>query len=465
MTRTRLLLAAGGVLIAVQIVGPCPYLTPDAVDYLSMARSVADTGSPRRLGEEHLRLGPAYPFVLSPLFLLDPEPFLLLSVLNLALLAAFGLAAFAWARRVAPEAAPWVALFAVTNTVVLGLFRRSLSETVFCAGLFAVAVGYNRALAGALRPGWWAILLPLQCGVALTRQAGAFAAGGFAVALCWQALRGRRSWSSALGLGLLATVPTAAAVVGWTAFDTGRMHTPGDFHHASALATGPGPATADLPTEPLSRRLAEGLRVRVAEVGRVTIPAMAKNYAPPETWLHPTTLIYVLFFALIMIGWARHLRAADDSLAWMWPCYFALYVYWPFDQAARFTAPLAPLLAVCLWRAVGEFGGRRPALFAVLAALHLVYGTGVWLVTDRPLGHALWGYWPEVRRVADDFRERPVELAVAADAEGLRLAVEFLLDRDVPVVRDGAAPQFVLGWGDGRKGVPVGERGVVVRPP
>jgi len=463
--KQRWIWAAIGTLVAVQIISPCPYFTPDAGAYLSMARSLAHDGALLRYGDPHIRYGPAYPFVIAPLFWLSSEPFLLLSVLNFALLVGFGLAAYFWARGVAPAAAPYAAALGVVNVVVLAMFRRPLSETVFCPLLFGLAIGYNRALTGTLRPGWWAVLVPGSCVLALTRQAGLMIAAGFATALLWQAIRGRRSWRSAIGLAILAVVPPTAAVFGWAAIDGARVHRSGDFDHVAALKTGPGPETADMPTSPLGRRVIEGLRVRVAEVGRVTIPLMAKVYAPSETWLHLDTLIYFSWFSFIVYGWLRHLREADDSLAWMWPFYFALYVYWPFDQAARFTAPLVPLLMVCLWRAVGNLGDWRPRLFAALTVAHLLISLGTWIVTERPRGHGLWAHWPELRRIADEFRDRPDELAVEPDAVELTRPVEFWLDRTIPVRVPGETRRFVIGWGDELRKIPLEQRKVVVRPP
>jgi hypothetical protein len=458
--------AAVGVLVAMQLVSPWPYLTPDATAYLSMARSLAHQGTLLRFGDPHVRFGPAYPFVISPVFWLTDEPFLLITLLNTALLALFAIAIFGWARCVAPDAAPYAAAFAVVNVVVLAMFRRPLSETVFCPLLFAIAIGYNRALAGSLRSRWWAVLVPASCVLVLTRQAGVMLPVGFACAVLWQAIRGRRRWASAIPFAAIATVPPMLAVVGWAAFDGAKAHRQGDFHHVSALRTDRGPEAADLPTGPLPRRVAEGLRVRVAEVGRVTLPLMSKVYAPPETWLHQCTLFYVPWFALIVYGWVRHLRETDDAMAWMWPWYFALYVYWPFDQAARFTAPLAPLLLVFTWRAVGNLRGWRPTVFVVLISLHLLISLGTWIVTDRPRGHGLWKHEPELHRIAEEFRGRPDELAVDSDAPEIARLMELWLDHPIPVVTaHEPSPRWVVGWGSDQKRTPLQSRTVVLRAP
>lgn len=463
--RVRCLWVAIGVLVAVQLVAPWPYLTPDAGAYLSMARSLAHEGTLLRFGDPHIRYGPAYPIVIAPLFCLADEPFLLLSLLNTALLASFAIAVYVWARGVAPEAAPYAVAFAVVNVVVLAMFRRPLSETVFCPLLFALGLGYNRALAGTLRPRWWAFIVPASCVLVLTRQAGVMLPVGFACAVLWQAIRGRRSWASAIGFAALAVVPPAVAVVGWAAFDGAKAHRDGDFNHMAAMRTDRGPEAADLPTTPLVRRVAEGLRVRVAEVGRVTLPLMSKVYAPPETWLHQCTLFYVPWFVFVLCGWLRHLRETDDSLAWMWPWYFALYVYWPFDQAARFTAPLAPLLMVFLWRSVGT-QRWRPTLFAVLIVLHLLISLGTFIVTEGPRGYGLWTHEQELRRIANEFRERPDELSVDADAPEIARLLEFWLDRPLPVVVNREpSSRWVVGWDTDQKRLPLERRTIVLRPP
>src|SRR5262249_13074602 len=59
-------LAAWVVLVAAQIVTPLWYPTPDACNYLSIARSIATQGTVTRLGDRNPMYGLGYPLLVSP---------------------------------------------------------------------------------------------------------------------------------------------------------------------------------------------------------------------------------------------------------------------------------------------------------------------------------------------------------------------------------------------------------------
>ncbi len=449
--------------IAILVVAPWPYLTPDAVNYLSIARSIAHRGELARLGQSQVFHGPGYPVMLAPVFWIADEPFLLISIINAALLAAFGWTAYRWAKLNTPAAAPYVALLVVVNVVVSANFRRPLSETVFCPALFGLAIGYNRILKGQFPKSHWPVLITGQIGLALVRQMGALAAAGFALACLSQAVRGQRRWSNAIGLGALTCLPTAFAVIAWTCYDNARA---ADFSNADFLASqSTAAAIADWPLHPLSRRLAEGLRVRIAEVGQVTLPGLFKSYAGPERWLDIHTLIFVPYFALLLVGWRRVLRIGD-VMAWIWPLYFAAHVYWPFNQSARFTVPMTPVLFVFLWRALDHWPTRRVPLFVTLIALHFAVSFGFTMAVDAPKARAIWGHWPTLQAIAQERRISNATVSVAEDSSDLQLPLQFLLDRPIPVL---STEQIVLSrsdivsWDDTRKTTPPWKRQVIVK--
>jgi hypothetical protein len=433
--------------IAALVVSPWPYLTPDAVNYLSIARNLANRGELARLGESQVFHGPGYPVLLAPVFWISAEPWLAISIVNAGLLALFGGLAYRWAKDNTPDAAVYVGLLTVVNVIVTTIFRRPLSETVFCSGLFALAISYNRVLQGTFPGRLWPALIAGQCGLALVRQMGAIAGFGVAAAVTVQAIRGERRWSSALAVGFLTCVPPAIVVVSWTLYDNARA---AEFSNADFLATqSSSAAIADWPLHPLTRRLAEGLRVRISEAGQITIPGLFKSYAAPECWLDANTFVYVPYFALLLVGWRRLLRT-NDVMAWIWPLYFLAHVYWPFYQSARFTAPLAPVLFVFLWRALDSWPGRRGPLFASLIAAHFAVSLGVYAAADGRKAREQWWHWPELRDVARQARMSQEQVFVDANAIDLRLSLQFLIDRPVLTTNEGSAG-IVVTWDDERK--------------
>ena len=456
--RTGLLALA---LIACQLVSSLPYLTPDTVQYLSIARSLATHGTMLRLGQEQVLYAPIYPFLMTPLFWLGDEPFLALSFLNVALLAAFGFLVYRWCRVSAPGAALFVALLTVVDTTVALNYRRSLSETIFCPMLYGLAILYDRILAGRLPRGAWPFVVALQCAAALTRQIGIFLAIGFAIAALLQAVHGRRSWRNALLVSALAIGPPVLIVAAWTNYDNARAT---QFSNTDMLAsTARNGVVTDLPVSPLSLRLSEGLRVRIAETGRTTIPGLYNSYSKGR-WLDINSLVYLPVFALVLLGWRRQLRTGG-VLAIVWPMYFLFHVYWPFDQSGRYAVPMIPFLFVCLWDSLERLGSCRRPLFAVLIAAHFAVSFGFFVMIDAPRARDLRAQWPALRDIADRYADQP--LGVARNSFELQLPLEFFLDREVPVLPPdeiGSVPgRVVVEWDDVNK--LFGARHVVSRIP
>lgn len=98
-------LVAWSLLVAVQVVSPLWYPTPDSCNYLSMARSIATEGTVTRLGTRNPMYGLGYPVLVSPVFLASEQPFLLLSLVHLGWAGLYVWGTYRWVRRYAPEAA------------------------------------------------------------------------------------------------------------------------------------------------------------------------------------------------------------------------------------------------------------------------------------------------------------------------------------------------------------------------
>jgi hypothetical protein len=164
----------------------------------------------------------------------------------------------------------------------------------------------------------------------------------------------------------------------------------------------------------LGAQLLEGLRLRMAEVGRLLLPGMHKAYAPAHTWWHVNTLVYGAVAVLVGYGWVRAVRARRDVLLWAAPFYVLLYVIWPFDQGTRFLAPLLPVWVVAPWFALGAFRRLlplRPAVVVVLLVAHLGVAVGGW-VRSLDARHQD-DLWPAVDRVAERVRSEEERWRIA----------------------------------------------------
>ena len=113
-------------LIACQLVSSLPFLTPDTVQYLSIARSLATHGTMLRLGQEQVLYAPIYPALMTPSSSGSarsrswPCRF---RAERSRLLATFGFLVYRWCQVAAPGAALFVALLTVVDTSVALNYR------------------------------------------------------------------------------------------------------------------------------------------------------------------------------------------------------------------------------------------------------------------------------------------------------------------------------------------------------
>jgi hypothetical protein len=434
------LLACWAVLAGVQIITPLWYPTPDACGYLSIARSLASGAPPTNLGSRNLVFGIGYPVVIAPAFLLSASPFLLVTAINAGLATAYLAGVVVWARRREAAAAWPVALIAVGNVVVLAMFRRALSEAAFMAALiwfvvllptFPGPVRRRNLLAAAL----------LLVALALTRPTGILFAAGWALLLALQVRAGTLTARRAGLLAAVVIVPAALALTAGLAYSRAMEARDNAFAWSNLdvfTRSGRAPGT-EFPDGPIYQQCVEGLRVRVSEVGRLTIPGMFGSYGRAGDWRDPNLLVYLPLCALLAVGWWKSVRAAPDAYLLTFPLYFALHVYWPFNQAGRYFAPLLPLFLVCFWRALAVRPAWRLPLIRVLVAAHLAVALGHWLVFDRPMALRHARHWAEVSRLCEPIRAAGGAVQAAPGLDPVPLQLQFLLDRPV-LTTPAAAP-------------------------
>ena len=411
-------------LLALQI-SPWWFPTPDSAAYLSMARSLATTGTMRRFGSPHLFFSPGYPTLISPLFLLGPRPLLALAIGQWAVAVVLMLGVYRWARRSAPGVAVLLTAFVMLNTSLWLYLRRPVSEIAFMTALVwgaavvnglpsMVRLGPRLARAG-LGSGWLAL-------AGLIRPAGVLVAVGFVALAAVQVWRGAWRWGLAALLALIVVVPPVLAVRAVMVHD-----------REAGTASGsskPSYIRYLLDTRAdLARQVARGLYWQVLNTGRLLVPGMFKSHMKRREWADPNLLLYVPVALAVLVGWRRRLAGPPDVLVWALPLYVGLFVVWPFDEDTRFLLPMLPALAACFWTVLERFRAGLPVL-AVLVVAHLLAAVVFW-VKEVPGVRACHAEWPAVDAVAATLPrdEGPVAVLGVRDCVAGMLTVA--LDRPV----------------------------------
>ena len=442
--RPRLLLSLCAVLLAAQI-SSLWYATPDTVVYLSMARSLARTGHLTRLGSEQLGLPPGYPWLISPALAVVDRPFLLLSILHWGLAVILMLGLYRWVRGWCPHAAAPLTALVVVNVSLWIHYRRPLSEVAFMTALLWTALAFNaaavaRRAAATLR---WT-LVGSMCLLLLTmiREVGITVAAGFATALLVQVSSRRRSRLVTAAVILIACLPASGALVAFVQHDvamTARVVNPTGTHLDGFVH-----AVAPVGSE--GSQLAENLRLRVSEVGRLLVPGMFKAYGSRGVWFDLNMLVYLPLVAFVAVGWWRFVRHRADVLAWTLPYYLGVYFFWPFAADTRYMLPMLPVLVAAVWFIIAPLGERALAIVAVLVAAHLAVALGYWLVVDRPRAVECDAVWPAVQRlVAQLPADASPRLAVAAP-DCVWMQVELAIDRRVMLQSSSGAVGEQVDW-------------------
>lgn len=413
-------------LIAIQI-SPWLYITPDAVGYLSIARSIAAGGRLTNLGNPHLAYPLGYPLILSPAFILGGRPFLYVSMIQSALAVAFMLGVYRWAMRRAPGVALLITGGVMVNVSLWNYLRRPLSELAFMALAVWTVLALNAALeAKSMRQAGRRIVAAAALLIALSmiREAGVLFAAGFGLAALWKPPGGKTRWGAAAAMALIAGLPAAAAVIGFARYDwliAQRSPAALGTHLSGFL---------DLPM-PLAIRFNQGLQLQIGELGRLLVPGMFKAYGPAGRWLDPNMLVHAPLLLIVAAGWWRMWRAGRDVYAATLPLYFGLYVGWALEADTRYLLPMLPVLVMSLWYAIEPLRRCRLTIFTALLAAHLMVAAGYWVLIDGPRAARCNRQWPAVAALAGAIAAQPAPVAAVEVPQCARLMLAFALDGPV----------------------------------
>ncbi|HEV3146881.1 MAG TPA: hypothetical protein VGZ47_23540 [Gemmataceae bacterium] len=430
---------------ALLLVSPFWFPTPDSVSYLSISRSLGFYGEPRNLGSPHPMYSIGYPALIVPLVRWSPSnPFFLLSLFHAILAIGLLFAVRKWASGLDEIPAALVANLTLANAVVLAIFRRDLSEVAFMP-LLMMAVITLQAIRDKLpNPGGKRLLFAaaLLFLLVIVRPTGMLFAAGFALVLARSVVQRQIRWAKAIRLFVFVTGPALLALASLMVFEqitAGRSQEISNFD----MLLNHRLVEAD---ENLAQRFLEGLRIRISEVGRLTVPGMFGAFASRGNWRDWNLLVYVPVFALVCLGWWKSLGRQTDVLVLTFPFYFLLHAYWPWDQAGRYFAPLLPMLFMCLWHGLHFLRGQRLRLFQILLVLHLAVSLGFWVVREVPRGLQNQRDWPALQALAEIIPTDVQPAMASSDNTDAGLILAWMLDRPVVQVGHGEALPKQVHW-------------------
>jgi MFS family permease len=414
---------------------------PDESSYLSMARSLGTGhGFTRFSGERYLHYAPGYPLLIAPAFVLQAvRPFVAIGLIQWALAVLFMLGLYLWSRKYFGNHALLLTALVMTNVGFWYYYRRTVPEIGFMA---AMIWAVNLLTLATERRIGQAIGLTLAGGALIAflcwiRPVGVFIASGFGLMLLVLACRGRVSWGRCFLLGGIACVIALASAIGF-------------ISRQSVTAAERGPDTVTYTGElldlnrSLPARVAEGVRLRITEVGRLLIPGMFKSYDARGRWIPNTLFIFLPVFIVFAIGWWRFAMSAPNVLAWAFPFYLGLYIVWWGEQGTRYMMPMLPILWASMWFFAAPWDRFRRPVFAVLVAAHLIVA-GIYWTGDLQQTRQLAGYWPKLDRLAAAVQSEPANGAICADRH---IGCMFLvaLDRGWPIVEKAGAVGPGVRW-------------------
>ena len=409
--------------------------------YLSIARSLGTGhGFTKFSGERYLHYAPGYPLLIAPAFSLQAvRPFVAIGFIQWILAVLFMLGLYLWSRKYFGNHAVLLTALVMTNVGFWYYYRRTVPEIGFMAAMIwavnlltpaterRIGQAIGLTLAGSA-------LVAFICWI---RPAGVFIASGFGVTLFVLACRRQVSWGRCFLLGGIASAIALASVIGFISSQS-----------VSAAERRPGAVTytGELldKNRPLPALVAEGVRLRVTEVGRLLVPGMFKSYDAKGRWIPNTLFIYVPVFLLFAIGWWRFAMRAPNVLAWAFPFYLGLYIVWWGEQGTRYMMPTLPVLWASIWFFAAPWDRFRRPVFAGLVAAQLIVA-GIYWTGDLQQMRQLAGWWPKLDRLAAAVQSEPANGAICADRH---IACMFLvaLDRDWRIVEKNGAVDPGVHW-------------------
>jgi hypothetical protein len=254
------------------------------------------------------------------------------------------------------------------------------------------------------------------------REVGVLFALAFAVAVVIEIRAERLRVSEGVMMIVAACLPVITGVSVFLIYDEGT------FQHAHVFGTHlNGFFDRGIP---IFERAAEGFRLQISAVGRLSVPGMFKAYG--HRWIEPSPLLYLIVFIILSVGWWRSLKRRRDVYMIALPFYLAVYALWAFDADTRYLLPMLPVLCLSLWYLVEPLESYRLTAFAVLLVAHLAVSLGYWTFAEIPEGRECNRQWGPMSRMAGILeKEQGSVSALDGVPKCSRLILSYLLDRPI----------------------------------
>ncbi len=385
--RARTAAAAAGLVIVAALLsypalGDWFRLSPDSFQYLTNARTLAETG---RFPPERLMAPPGFPAVLAPFLMLGDTPFLPMRALFSGCLALAGVLTYLLHRCGLGHRLAWVAgLLVVSHPALLNLSTRLLSESVYLAVLTASLVLLDTWWRRPVRR-WPVVVLGglLTAAIILLRSMGCVLWPVMAATLVRHRCVPRSKRAMWLGLFVICSLGPAAA---WHVRQSG--YPPGLRYAQTWTAARPWEGTDATGLALQIERFVELVPVRLAAFKEVAFSKELawRSFRPPLDT--PTTwLIGGFFVVVVTVRCVRH-RCPVAVFALLTLLLLSL---WPGrDEGARFLAPLIPIfvgyplwVGRVWWQRLRSRTLQKTALILALSLLLVAQAGGVGIIHAR----------------------------------------------------------------------------------
>jgi hypothetical protein len=332
LVRRRPALVVGSLVLLHLLLGvltfdPTPHTGGDNGAYITLGRSLLETGSYSELWDPaappHTKYPPVFPAVLALAMALGLQPWVGLKLVVLAL-SATGLAfTVLWLRaRRRAALALGVGLLLAVAPGVLREGRWILSDVPFWAFTMLAIWAFQR-----WRPGRWGMLAVATAGsllAYLTRSAGLPLVLAGLVWLGW-----RRRWAE---LGVLAAATGVPALLWWL---RGRAYGPSGYVSEFWLVDPYIPAMGTIGVGDLLARVGEN----IAKYTSIHFPILMATRMGIVL-----TVVSTLVMLLAMAGWLLRMRRPSVAELYL-PLYLGLVLIWPAVWSGeRFLLPVLPML-------------------------------------------------------------------------------------------------------------------------
>lgn len=412
-------------LLAVQI-SPWWYASKDDCLYISVARSMVRGESTHCLGNERIFVGPGFPAILSPAFLVGERPFLALSVIQWVISLALIAGVYRWCRRHDAEHAALLTGFCILNITIWYYFRRPLKEIAFLTtlvwsiNLLHPLFEWQPLRRTALLCAGGSALLAFALFIRLT---GVVLVPAFVAAVAWQAWRKNIEWKRAAVLAAVVGVAGGGSVLGQVVYDR-QQEAKNNWRPSYATTFSRRVADSN------GLKLLTGVRDRVGEVGRIVLPGTFKLYAETDGPFKFIEVPFLLATAVLITGWIVLVRRRIELLALMLPMYAGIYALNAVNQGARLAVPMAPVLMLCFWLGLKQISKCDVRVLGGLTAAHLAVAIAYWVGIDMPRAIAADRNWAAVDKVVATVGDDPV--AFADELKTTRSMLLITFDRVVP---------------------------------